>query len=259
MIRAKEISFGVREKTLVDRVSLEIPEGEVLAILGPNGAGKSTLFKMLCGQISPHAGQISYGGEPLESMDIGKLARRRAVLPQSSQIPFDFTAFEIALLGRSPHLRGSESRRDLALVKAAMALTETESLADQLAATLSGGELQRVHLARVLAQVWEPVEEGVRVLFMDEPTSNLDLSHQHGTLRLARRWAKEGAAVAIILHDLNLAALYADRLLILKGGKLIASGKPREILTAKLIQDTFNLKTLVRDHPENGGALVIAL
>lgn len=258
MIRADQATFRVGEKALVDAVSLDLRAGEVLAILGPNGAGKSTLFKMLCGQNSPHSGDIFYDDVPLDSMDLRQLARRRAVLPQSGQIPFDFTALEVALLGRSPHA-GGESKNDEEIVKAALALTETGHLADRPVGTLSGGELQRVHLARVLAQIWDPVEEGNRALFLDEPTSSLDLAHQHSTLRLAREWADRGVAVAVILHDLNLASLYADRLMVMKKGKSVACGEPARVLTAELIQEVFEIRALVQAHPEKGGPLVIAL
>lgn len=258
MIRADQATFRIGKKILVDTVSVEIRAGEVLAILGPNGAGKSTLFKMLCGQNAPHSGTVFYDGAPVASMGLRQLARRRAVLPQSGQIPFDFTAMEVALLGRSPHAC-LEKGRDEKIVEAALVLTETGHLADRPVGTLSGGELQRVHLARVLAQIWEPVEEGNRALFLDEPTSSLDLAHQHSTLRLAREWAGKGVAVAVILHDLNLASFYADRIMVMKKGKAVAWGEPAKVLTAELVQEVFEIRALVRTHPEKGGPLVVAL
>jgi len=259
MIRADEITFRAGGKVLVDSVSLEMKEGEVLAILGPNGAGKSTLFKMLCGQNWPDSGGVFYGDRPLPRMEARRLARCRAVLPQTGQIPFDFTAWEVAMLGRSPHSDGSESRKDAEIVRKAMELTETGWLADRIVGTLSGGELQRVHLARVLAQIWEPVGEDGRTLFLDEPTASLDPAHQHSSLQLARKWAAQGVAVAVILHDLNLASLYADRLLLMKGGKSPACGTPREVLRADTVWEVFDLRVKVLSHPERDCPMVIAL
>jgi len=179
------------------------------------------------------------------------------VLPQASNLAFGFTAFEVVLMGRSPHFRGSESREDHAIALEAMRLTQIDHLAGRVYTTLSGGERQRVQLARVLAQIWQG--HSPRYLLLDEPTNNLDLAHQHITLRIARQFAACGVGVLAILHDLNLAAQVAERILVLKAGRMYASGTPSEVLTPQVVEAAFNLPVLVQPHPCFNCPLVIPL
>ena len=245
MLAARNLSFAVGSKTLVDSVTLEVRAGEMVALLGPNGAGKSTLLKMLCGQSRPSAGHVSYEGRGLGEWAPRELARRRAVLPQSSAVPFEFTALEIVLLGRSPH--GDASAHE-AMARQAMEKTESLHLADRTVTTLSGGEMQRVQLARVLVQIG--LEGGApRCLMLDEPISNLDPAHQHSALQIARDLANDGAAVLVVLHDLNLAAQYATRLVLMKTGKIVADGSPAEVLTEDQIGAVFGVKASVNRNP----------
>jgi iron complex transport system ATP-binding protein len=260
MITAGKITFRIGGKTLVDDVSLEVAEGEVVAILGPNGAGKSTLMKIMAGQIRGAEGAVRIGGRLLGDIPPSELARHRAVLPQSSHVPFEFSAAEVVMMGRSPHLQGIPEREsDREIVRAAMELTDTGHLAERYVSTLSGGELQRVHLARVLVQIWEKPEQGGRCLFLDEPTSSLDLAHQHATLRIARSWAEKGTAVCVVLHDLNLAAAYADRILFMKAGRAAACGTVGEALTSARIEEVFGVRAEVRRHPVLDRPLVIPI
>lgn len=241
MIDIQHLGFAIGSKTLLGNVSFTLVPGEILAVVGPNGAGKSTLLKCLSGEIEPTSGTILARKQALQQLPPAQVARWRGVLPQISHVPFAFTAREIVLLGRSPHLVGRESHHDHWVTEAALEATDAAHLAERSVQTLSGGELQRVHLARVLAQIWEPDAEHGRLLLLDEPTSALDLKHQHSLLRLTRRWAADGTAVLIILHDLNLAAQYADRLLWLDQGKVAALGTPRETFTAERIQAIFEV------------------
>lgn len=182
----------------------------------------------------------------MEAWPLAELARRRAVLPQSSSVPFEFTALEIVLLGRAPH---GDAAFSIERAREAMAKTASEHLAERTVTTLSGGELQRVHLARVLLQVgWGPERTG-SCLILDEPISNLDPAHQHSALRVARDLAREGVAVAVVLHDLNLAAQYADRLLVMKAGRVVGQGTPREILSEKLIGEVFEVRARLVENP----------
>ena len=245
MLTAAHVSYRVPARTLVDRVDLTVAAGECVALLGPNGAGKSTLLKLLCGQIRPAEGEIRFDGKALPDWPPFELARRRAVLPQSSAVPFDFTSTEIVLLGRSPHGDAS-SCHDMAL--AAMTQTECAHLAERTVTTLSGGELQRVQLARVLVQLGGE-SAGPRCLMLDEPISNLDPSHQHGALRVARDLAAQGMAVLIVLHDLNLAAQYTDRLVLMKDGRIVADGKPESVLTEERIAEVFNVRARIVPNP----------
>lgn len=180
------------------------------------------------------------------------LARRRAVLPQASELAFGFSVLEVVLLGRSPHAGTSTREVDLAIAEACLAEAEVGHLAGRVYTTLSGGERQRVQFARVLAQIGfsSPAEgQAGRYLLLDEPTASLDPAHQHATLRTARRAAERGIGVLAILHDLNLAAMYADRLAVLSRGALAAEGAPSAVLTETLVRDVFDLAVHVALHP----------
>ncbi len=257
MIEAKNITVEIHSRKILEDVSLRVDCGEVLAVLGPNGAGKSTLRKILCGDLEPTGGEVLMNGKLLEDWSLTERAKSRAVLPQDSSLNFPFTAMEVVLMGRAPHIEGAESKKDYEIARAALCSVEEIELENRIYPTLSGGERQRVQLARVLAQIWEASGDEPRYLLLDEPTSNLDLAHQHSTLKIARRFARENAAVLIILHDLNLAAQYADRIVILKAGKIVAQGKPREIFTEKIIRDTFDLPVSVIEHPQLKYPLII--
>jgi iron complex transport system ATP-binding protein len=257
LIEARTLSVRIGTKTLLADVSLAVRAGELVAVVGPNGAGKSTLRRVLCGDQQPTAGEVLMDGRPLGAWSLVERARARAVLPQDSTLNFPFTAFEVVLMGRTPHVRGAEEPRDYEIARAALAATEADHLAERLYPTLSGGERQRVQLARVLAQIWEPTPAGTRYLLLDEPTSNLDLAHQHSTLAVARRLAGAGVGVLIILHDLNLAAQYADRIVMLKEGRVTAAGPPDEVLTQTAIHATFAVPVLVTRHPARDCPLVV--
>lgn len=244
LLEARGVGFQVGRKTLISHVNLGMRAGEVVALLGPNGAGKSTLLKLLCGQIPAKTGQVFFEGRLLEEWEPLVLARRRAVLPQSFAVPFEFTAREIVLLGRSPH---GDATQCEAMARHAMEKTESLHLADRVVTTLSGGEMQRVQLARVLVQI--DGRDARRALLLDEPISNLDPAHQHGTLEVARNLATEGVGVLVVLHDLNLAAQYADRLVVMKQGKVVADGSPREVLTQERIREVFEVETRVMPNP----------
>lgn len=257
LIEARNISVEIHGKKLLADVSLEMRTGEILAVLGQNGAGKSTLRKVLCGDLIPAAGEVSMNSKPLENWSLAERARVRAVLPQDSTLNFPFTVTEVVLMGRAPHIRGAEGARDYEISRLALEATEAAHLAERLYPTLSGGERQRVQLARVLAQIWERTDEP-RYLLLDEPTANLDIAHQHGTLKIARNLAKENVAVLVILHDLNLAAQYADRVLILKNGRVAAHGTPQEIFNEATIEKTFDLPVTIIKHPSGDYPLICA-
>ncbi len=260
MFEAKNISVEIGAKKILRNVSLQLKVGETVALLGANGAGKSTLLKTLCGDIKPNVGEIYLENRGLSEWNHYELARKRAVLSQHSTLDFPFTVTEVALLGRNPHVRGRESERDLKIVGEALQMVEAGHLANQSFPTLSGGERQRVHLARILAQIWEqPKDDSARYLLLDEPTASLDLAHQHLTLQTARKFARENTAVVCVLHDLNLAAQYADRILVLRDGEIFAAGSPREVLTTDTIRAVFDVEAIVTEHPYLDAPLVVAL
>ena len=256
LIEARNITVEIASKKLLGDISLDLPCGEILAVLGPNGAGKSTLRKVLSWDITPKIGAVSMNGRPLIEISLPERARMRAVLPQDSSLDFPFSVFEVVLMGRSPHIRGTESIKDYEIVKKALDSVEESSLEKRIYPTLSGGERQRVQLARVLAQIWENTGEP-RYLLLDEPTANLDIAHQHQALKLAQKFADEGVGVLVILHDLNLAAQYADKILLLNRGKMVAFGTAKDVLTNEIIGSIFGVRVEVMDHPFLNCPLVV--
>ena len=256
LIEARNVFVEINSKKLLEDVSLNLRAGEVLAVVGQNGAGKSTLRKVLCGDLIASSGEILMSGKSLEEWTLNERAKSRAVLPQDSSLNFPFTVLEVVLMGRAPHIAGAETERDYEIARLALREVDALELEDRIYPTLSGGERQRVHLARVLAQIWEKTESP-RYLLLDEPTSNLDLTHQHQTLKIARGFADQAVVVLIILHDLNLAAQYADRILILQNGKIAAFGTPDEVFTPETIQKTFGVKVSVAEHPHFDCPLIV--
>ncbi|WP_373186698.1 heme ABC transporter ATP-binding protein [Halopseudomonas sp.] len=235
-------------------INFRLEAGEVLAVLGTNGAGKSTLLATLSGELPPAEGEILLGGRALESWPADERARRLAVLPQSSSLAFAFSVEEVVLLGRLPHASGREADRRIAAE--AMQAADIEHLRQRSYLTLSGGERQRVHLARVLAQIWDSSEPAC--LLLDEPTASLDLAHQRLILQQAQEIAQRGNAVLLVLHDLNLAARYADRLLLLDRGAVSALGSAWGVLEAERIKRVFGVEVQVVPHPQLDCPLIIA-
>ena len=245
-------------RALLDNVSLALVPGRVTAVIGPNGAGKSTLLRVLSGELTPDAGKVALLGRALPSWPVADLARRRAVLPQESDLRFPFRVEEVVRLGRVPHPGGGDTAHDRALSLEALRQVGLAALADRLYPTLSGGEKQRVHLARALVQLQPapgvPAPSG-RVLLLDEPTASLDLAHQHGVLALANDLAhREHVAVLAILHDLILALAYADELLVLQHGRSVSEGPVTDTLTPALVVEIFGVPARFAESPAPGAA-----
>jgi iron complex transport system ATP-binding protein len=253
-IESLHCQLGARE--LLHDINLSVGQGECVAIVGPNGAGKSTLFRLLSGEWNPSHGLIRFNQRLLADCSLQRLARLRAVLPQSSGLSFPFIAREVILMGRMPHDTGREV--DNAIVDEVMAVCDVQHLAGRHYTALSGGERQRVQLARVLVQIWQSVEEGHRLLLLDEPTSALDLSHQLDLMQVVRQVCGGDVSALVIVHDLNLAARFADRILVLHDGASVAVGTPQEVLRPDLIQSVFNVKSHVIQHPLYGCPLVVS-
>ena len=223
-VESISVHYGLRK--VLREVSFEIATGSVVGLIGPNGAGKSTLIRTLSGVLPVSEGRVRVSGQPLEQLNASERARKIAVVPQARNLPPAFTARETVLLGRTPHLNwlGQTSPQDDVRVQAAMQRTDTLCLADRRVGELSGGEQQRLLLARAIAQA-------APVLLLDEPTAHLDLQYQVSLLDLVRKLArKDGLGVLLAIHDLNLVARYADRVLLLVDGQVEAWGTPSEVL-----------------------------
>ncbi len=257
MLAAHDLHFSRGPRKILAGVTVELPPGRVTALLGTNGAGKSTLLKILAGELTPRQGVVEFGGRPLAAWPALEVAKRRAVLPQESQLAFAFVVREVVMMGRFPHLLGGETPRDWEICDAALARTGAEHLAQRPYPALSSGEKQRVQLARVLAQVWEAPAEGGRALLLDEPIAGLDLAHQHEALRAAREWAQSGTTVLAVLHDLNLAMAYADEAWVLEDGKLAAMGPIEKVLTPSLIARVFGVEAEFLPRPGEARPAII--
>ncbi|MEM9684612.1 MAG: heme ABC transporter ATP-binding protein [Pseudomonadota bacterium] len=258
MLSATDVSFAAGKAVILDSVTVEARAGELLAIIGPNGAGKSTLLKLLTGELRPSRGQVAMTGRPIAAWKKRDAALCRAVVSQSTSLSFPFRVFEVVLMGRAPHAGRTTSVRDTHIVAEAMRLVDVEHLGNRIFPTLSGGEQQRVMLARALSQIWwegEPKDE--RYLLLDEPTSNLDIAHQHGTLSVARRLAEAGGTVVSVLHDFNLAALYADRIAILSAGRLVDVAPPWEALRPERLESVFRMPMTVERRPDSDRPMVV--
>lgn len=247
-IKVKNLKLKIEKKTLLEDISFEVRTGEVIVILGANGAGKSTLLKALCGDLKPAEGKIFFNNRELNDWKNKDLSKIRAILPQSFELNFPFKANEVALLGRTPHINFSESERDFKIVENALKKVQATELAERFYPTLSGGEKQRIQLARVISQIWEKQANVPRYLLLDEPTAGLDLAHQHLTLQTARDFANNGSAVVAVLHDLNLAAQYATKILILRDGKVYAFDEPARVFNSELIEKVFGIEVYITKH-----------
>jgi len=249
---AESVTFipdGTGRAVLQD-ASIDLHAGELHALVGPNGAGKSTMFGILAGDIAPTTGSVTLDGTAVAAVPPKELARKRAVLLQTNTVTFPFSAEEVVRMGRAPWMRTPAEDDDDRIVAAAMAETDVTRLAHRPISALSGGERARVALARVLAQ-------DTGILLLDEPTAALDLKHQEDVLRIARSRAADGACVAIVLHDLNIALAYADRVTLLSEGRVTASGPAADVLTAERIEEVYGQPVDVFDHPITGVPIVV--
>ena len=252
---ADNISLHLSGFDLLRNISLEVEAGAVTAIVGPNGAGKSSLLKVLTGEVTATRGDVYLNQRELTHWPLLDRAQMLAVLPQHTLLNFPFTADEVVGLGRIPHQTGVT--KDNQIIAQALDLVDASYLQKRFYTQMSGGEKQRVQLARMLAQIWQPSDHGEQFLVLDEPTSAFDLSHQQLTLDIVRQLAERGVGVLMVVHDLNLAARCADNLVVFDGGVIAAQGKPKDILSEQLIDKVFGVKSIISQHPVTKRPLVI--
>jgi iron complex transport system ATP-binding protein len=246
-LRLEQVSLGYGNRTILKDASLEAVPGEVLGIIGPNGSGKSTLIRGITRLLTPSHGQIFIDGHTIDKLKPSDLAQLVAVVPQNAVLPELFTAVEVVLMGRTPHLGlfRYESNNDFTIIHKAMEATNTVHLAERRVGELSGGEKQRLVIARALAQ--EP-----KIILLDEPTAHLDINYQIETMEMIRHLCREQNLIVVIaLHDLNLAVQYCDRLIILNHGKIYSQGTPEVVITAPTIKEVYGADVYVYPHPVN--------
>ncbi|MCD6536697.1 MAG: heme ABC transporter ATP-binding protein [Thaumarchaeota archaeon] len=254
-LKARDIHFYYGAKKILDGISFTAEKGELIGIVGPNGSGKTTLLKVLDGILKPKFGSIYLDGRKIQEMGIDEIARNIAVVPQDSSTDTEFTVFEMVMMGRIPHLGkfSIETIEDEVEVEKWMKLTETLHLADRKMSEISGGERQRVIIARALAQ--EP-----RVLLLDEPTANLDVCYQLQIMDLLKKLTREFKLIVICaIHDLNLASRYCDRLILLRDGRIVAMGKPIEVITTENLRKVFEVEVKINYDPETDSINIIPI
>jgi iron complex transport system ATP-binding protein len=252
-LSARSVRARLGGRAVLHGVDLDAAAGEVTAIVGPNGSGKSTLLRALTGELAAE-GEVALNGRTVRSRRGWELAAMRAVLPQAAALAFPFTVAEVVRLGQ----RAGLSAADPTVVRRALARVDLTGYAGRLYQELSGGEQSRAQLARVLAQVWEPVRDGTPSwLFLDEPVASLDIGHQLSTMEVARDFARRGGGVVAVMHDLNLTALFADRVVLMAEGRVLAAGPVREVLTDALLSEAYRCALRVNVAPAPGGTFLL--
>lgn len=239
MIEVDKLNLSIGNAKVLQEIDIIIRPYKITSILGPNGAGKTSLLKCLSGARIPYTGSIKLNEHLLSDYSLIELAKQRAVLSQSNPVTFPFTTMEIVMMGRNPYLNESNIKTDVEIAEYLLNQVDAYHFKDRLFPTLSGGEQQRVQLARVLAQIWEKKNT---VLFLDEPTSALDIRHQHQILQLSKKLVEEKSMTIIcILHDLNLTKYYSDNAILMLNGKIHSSGNTNEVLSAKNLEYVYQL------------------
>ncbi|WP_348670986.1 heme ABC transporter ATP-binding protein [uncultured Paracoccus sp.] len=250
-LTATGIEVRLGRATILRGIDMAARPGRITAIIGPNGSGKTTLMRSLTGELAPTTGRIVLNGTDISQASPARLAALRAVLPQQSALSFPFTVSEVVSIGFSAGLVVQKDRA--ALIHAALARVGLPDHAGRLYQQLSGGEQQRVQLARAMAQVWRPVaREGPRWLLLDEPVSSLDIAHQIRVMHAVRSYAAEGGGVVAVMHDLNLTAMFADEIVLMHRGRILASGAPTEVMTDDNLSAVYGIEISTNAAPAQG-------
>jgi len=255
VLHCQQLNYNIAGKCIFNDLNLTLDEGEFLAVLGPNGAGKSSLFKAITGELKPSSGTIFLNGEMRNSINMSEIAKTLAVLPQSASLSFSFQVIDVVLMGGLQADCSQAEVQDLADV--ILREQEIDHLTTRAYPTLSGGEKQRVHFARVLLQLAVGNKNKPQILLLDEPTAALDINYQHQLLKSAKHLAQTGVAVVAVLHDLNLAAKYADRIILLKEGNICANGSANQVVTTDNIRAVYGYESTVINHAEFSHPIVM--
>ncbi|MEI6265559.1 MAG: heme ABC transporter ATP-binding protein [Sphingobacteriia bacterium] len=251
MIKLNSIEYVIGSKKLVSDISLTVKDGECLVIMGANGAGKSTLLKIIAGSIKPSKGHVIIDEANIDQLHPNLLAQKRAVLSQHYHLIFPLTVEEVVMMGRYAFYNSNPSKNDYAIVKESLELMNIGHLSNRIYQTLSGGEAQKVQMARVMSQVYVETNDPQKYLLLDEPVSHLDVHFQYELMRIANEYSKKGGTVIAVLHDINLALKYADRIIFLKDGLLKYDLNRSDKIDVNLIKDIFNAEAQIIDIPES--------
>lgn len=254
MIEAKNIDVKIGTKTILDNISFELKPGKLLALVGANGAGKSTLLKAIAGDVL-FSGDLMFKGQPVNSIPKNELAKEKAVMEQSTQVGFDFSVQEVTMMGRYPHFEQNPNNKDFEAVEKSLMKVGLQDKKQRIHTSLSGGEQQRNHFARSLAQVTSDCQRS-KLFILDEPLNNLDVQYQYKLMQEVKSFVEEGNAAIVVLHDINMAANFADEIVMLKNGKILAHGSTKEVLNSDLLEACYDLKVVVDRHPINGKPMV---
>jgi len=255
MLSLKNITYKIGDKTLLDDVSVDFETRKLNLIIGPNGAGKSTLIKIICNQLKAQNGSVHYGDKNSNLFSVSDLAKIRSVLSQNIELSFPLTVAEVVMMGRYPHFTGKPTQKDETACKEAMHFFDVLHLSERNYMTLSGGEKQRVHFARVISQIWYPISNSCRYLILDEPLTFLDVHYQFDFMhKLVDLLKAQDIVVIGVVHDLNLASKFADKIALINNGRLLAYGDKYEVLTKENIKEAYKLEPIIR---QEGNAMYL--
>jgi iron complex transport system ATP-binding protein len=255
MLEAYKISYSHRKFRILEDIDVSVTAGELLVIVGPNGAGKSTLLSMLANEMGKHEEPIFFKKKTFEDWDDKELAHNKAKFSQHNNHDIPLSVKDVVMMGRYPYFNATPYNKDHEAVMKAMEETDVAVLKERDYNSLSGGEKQRVHLARVLAQLDNEISN--KLVFLDEPLNNLDVLHQHRILHTVKNFTEKGNTAVMVLHDLNLAAQFADKVMLLKKGKIVCHDVPDKVFTKEIISKVYNFPCTVCPNPVNKNPLII--
>lgn len=255
MIKANQINYKHKEFHILEGVDVSLEYGEFLAIVGPNGAGKSSLLSVLANEVKSGKQNILFKDKPITAWNIKELSKHKAKFSQHNSNDIPLEVKDVVMMGRYPYFDAQPRKEDLEAMNNMLYETDVFHLKDREYNTLSGGEKQRVHLSRVLAQLQNEIAH--KLLFLDEPLNNLDVKHQYKALEIIKKFTQKANSAIVVLHDLNLAAQYADKILLMKSGRVAAYGTPEEVFTAKNISEAYSFPCTICDHPITNNPMII--
>lgn len=255
MLKARQIDYRHKEFFILNDVDVTLDYGDFLAIVGPNGAGKSSLLSILANEVKQGKQKILFKNKEISEWEVRELSMHKAKFSQHNSNEIPLQVKDVVMMGRYPYFDSQPRKEDFEAVNKHLYETDVYHLKDRDYNTLSGGEKQRVHLSRVMAQVENEIEK--KLIFLDEPLNNLDVKHQYKALEIIRKFTQNENSAIVVLHDLNLAAQFADKILLMKSGKVSAYGTPEEVFTAENITEAYNFPCTICPHPVNANPMII--